>query len=74
MMERPQVETVPQDDPLTRRGLLSIAMTRKRGIIAIGRDLSGIFSAVLSLQNATNVRFWHIADIDADDEHVRFWG
>ena len=19
-------------------------------------------------------RFWHIADIDADDEHVRFWG
>jgi hypothetical protein len=21
-----------------------------------------------------HVRFWHIADIDADDEHVRFWG
>ncbi len=21
-----------------------------------------------------NVRLWHIADIDADDEHVRFWG
>ena len=21
-----------------------------------------------------DVRFWHIADIDADDEHVRFWG
>ena len=21
-----------------------------------------------------NVCFWHIADIDADDEHVRFWG
>ena len=20
------------------------------------------------------VCFWHIADIDADDEHVRFWG
>src|SRR4029077_2102204 len=20
-----------------------------------------------------NVRLWHIADIDADDEHVRFW-
>jgi hypothetical protein len=22
----------------------------------------------------SNVRLWHIADIDADDEHVRFWG
>ena len=21
-----------------------------------------------------DVRYWHIADIDADDEHVRFWG
>jgi hypothetical protein len=21
-----------------------------------------------------NVRLWHIADIDADDEDVRFWG
>src|SRR4026208_1932479 len=21
-----------------------------------------------------NVRLWHIADIDADDEHVCFWG
>jgi hypothetical protein len=21
-----------------------------------------------------NVRNWHKADIDADDEHVRFWG
>jgi hypothetical protein len=21
-----------------------------------------------------DVRFWHKADIDADDEHVRFWG
>ena len=20
------------------------------------------------------VRYWHIADINADDEHVRFWG
>ena len=23
---------------------------------------------------AKDVRFWHITDIDADDEHVRFWG
>jgi hypothetical protein len=21
-----------------------------------------------------DVRFWHLADIDADDEHVCFWG
>jgi hypothetical protein len=21
-----------------------------------------------------NVRIWHLADIDADDEHVCFWG
>ena len=21
-----------------------------------------------------NVRYWHLADIDADDEHVCFWG
>ena len=21
-----------------------------------------------------NVRYWHLADIDADSEHVRYWG
>jgi hypothetical protein len=21
-----------------------------------------------------DVRFWHLADIDAEDEHVCFWG
>ena len=26
------------------------------------------------LAKTLNVCFWHIADIDADDEHVRFWG
>jgi hypothetical protein len=24
--------------------------------------------------NATNVCFWHLADIDTEDERVRFWG
>jgi hypothetical protein len=31
------------------------------------------FGARLSFVRA-NVCFWHLADIDADDEHVRFWG
>ena len=32
---------------------------------------SGVSSG---LSRTRDVRCWHIADIDADDEHVRFWG
>ena len=28
----------------------------------------------VSCNVADDVCLWHIADIDADDEHVRFWG
>jgi hypothetical protein len=27
-----------------------------------------------SKHEARDVRFWHLADIAADSEHVRFWG
>ena len=27
-----------------------------------------------SNERATDVCFWHLADIDADDKHVCFWG
>jgi hypothetical protein len=26
------------------------------------------------MSQTTYVAFWHLADIDADDEHVCFWG
>jgi hypothetical protein len=31
-------------------------------------------SLVSGLKTQRDVRFWHLADIDADDEHVCFWG
>ena len=39
----------------------------------------GKICELLRLSSDTNqvskhVRSWHIADMDADDEHVRFWG
>ena len=38
-----------------------------------GMDLAwGISAKFEGLSDC--VCFWHIADIDADDEHVRFWG
>ena len=28
----------------------------------------------MGIRACVNVCLWHIADIDADEEHVRFWG
>src|SRR5262245_40945774 len=33
-----------------------------------GHNLRSVFEANL------NFRYWHLADIDADPEHVRYWG
>ena len=46
--------------------MASTAMTFKP---RTGRAASAALSAGVGY-----VRLWHIADIDADDEHVRFWG
>ena len=41
----------------------------------MARDTAGIGATKAPrVKVVANVRYWHIADIDADDEHVRFWG
>jgi len=42
----------------------------------MGRRLWMVQKTLLSapLSSQLDVRFWHLADIDADPEHVRSWG
>ena len=42
--------------------------------VGIYRTRSDLPLMQSSLSTQLDVRYWHIADIDADDEHVRFWG
>ena len=32
------------------------------------------YSLVSTIAVWSDVRYWHLEDIDADEEHVRFWG
>jgi arylsulfatase len=45
--------------------------TKNHDIVG-GLDFMAVYLG-LSLWS-TNVHYWHFADIDADDEHVCFWG
>ena len=42
--------------------------------VGIYRTRSDLPLMQSSLSTQLDVRYWHIADIDADDEHVRFQG
>ena len=37
-----------------------------------GGALGGLLGNAIG--GAGSVRYWHLADIDADPEHVRYWG
>jgi len=44
----------------------------------MARDSEALYRAIAKPDNvevivARNVRFWHLADIDVDDAHVRSW-
>jgi hypothetical protein len=42
--------------------------------LAEKRPLCLLDRHALQREAANYVRYWHLADIDADDEHVCFWG
>jgi hypothetical protein len=65
-------------DPIANIKLLedpgkNLVVIMKDGKVSLVMRLSILVFRYLR-RRAKNVRLWHIADIDEDDVHVRFWG
>jgi hypothetical protein len=73
LVQKPRKEWRPTGSRrcLIRRGSPIFASTDRPKAISIGPTRYRILRRPSPRRD---VRLWHLADIDADDEHVCFWG
>ena len=55
-------------------GLKIVGNVTAEGLVEVNGQIEGdLHCTSLTVSPKAQISYWHLADIDADSEHVRFW-